>query len=138
MALRTGSGYRDAGYWNAQFGNLQALDFFFARGRLSRARTRGEASDELIELRDFLFTRGILRFHTGTNLRLGDHHVVVAAGVHDDGLVVDVRGMRANAVEEVSVVRDDDQHTVVLDEIFLQPVDGIEVEVVGRLVEQQG
>ena len=40
-------------------------------------------------------------------------------------------------VEEVAVVRDDDQRAVVADEEVLQPVDRIEVEVVGRLVQQQ-
>ena len=37
----------------------------------------------------------------------------------------------------MAVVRDDDQHARVLVQIILQPVDGIEVQVVGRLVEQQ-
>ena len=40
-------------------------------------------------------------------------------------------------VQEVAVVRDDDQRAVVADEELAQPVDRVEVEVVGRLVEQQ-
>ena len=71
------------------------------------------------------------------DLRLGDHHVVVAAGVGDDRLVVDVGDVRADRVQEVAVVRDDDQRAVVADEELAQPVDRVEVEVVGRLVEQQ-
>ena len=71
------------------------------------------------------------------DLRLGDDHVVVAAGVGDDRLVVDVGDVRADRVQEVPVVRDDDQRAVVADEELAQPVDRVEVEVVGRLVEQQ-
>ena len=45
--------------------------------------------------------------------------------------------VRADGVQEVAVVRDDDQRAVVADEELPQPVDRVEVEVVGRLVEQQ-
>ena len=40
-------------------------------------------------------------------------------------------------VQEVAVVRDDDQRPVVADQELAQPVDRVEVEVVGRLVEEQ-
>ena len=43
-------------------------------------------------------------------------HVVVAAGVGDDRLVVDVGGMRADGVQEMPVVRDDDERALVADE----------------------
>ena len=43
------------------------------------------------------------------DLRLGEHHVVVAAGVGDDRLVVDVGDVRADRVQEMAVVRDDDE-----------------------------
>ncbi len=116
---------------------MQPLNFFFARGGLRGARAGGKPRDELLQLRNFLFALGIFRFDPRANLRLGDDHVVVAAVVHDDRFVVDVRGVRAHAVEEVAVVRDDDQHAFVVAEISLQPVHGIQVEVVGGLVEQQ-
>ena len=51
--------------------------------------------------------------------------------------IVDVGDVGADAVQEVAVVRDDDQGALVAAEVILQPVDGIEIEVVGRLVEQQ-
>jgi hypothetical protein len=43
----------------------------------------------------------------------------------------------ADGVEEVAVVGDGDEGAVVADEEVLQPEDGVEVEVVGGLVEQQ-
>ena len=89
-----------------EFVGLQALHFFAAAGDLRGARAGGEARDEFVELRDLLFALGVLRLERGADLRLGHHHVVVAAGVDDDGLVVDVGGVRGDGVEEVPVVRD--------------------------------
>ena len=86
---------------------------------------------------DFLFAIGVLGFNARANLCFGHDHVVVAAVVHDDGFVVDVRGVRADAVEKMAVVRDDNKHAFVFAKIALQPVDGIKVEVVGGLVEEQ-
>ena len=77
------------------------------------------------------------RLDARADLRLRQHHVVVAAGVGDDRLVVDVGDVRADRVQEVAIVRDDDQRAVVADEELAQPVDRVEVEVVRRLVEQQ-
>ena len=98
----------------------------------------GEAGDEVVELGDLLFALGVLRLERRADLGLGHHHVVVAAGVGDDGLVIDVGGVRGDAVEKVPVVGDGDQRAVVAVEEVLKPVDGVEIEVVGGLVEQQG
>ncbi len=116
---------------------LQALDFFFARSGLRGTRAGREARDEFIQLRNFLFALGIFGFDARANGSFREHHIVVAAVVHDHGLVVDVGGVGADAVQKMAVVRDHDQHAFVLAKIVLQPVDGIEVQVVGRLVEQQ-
>ena len=120
-----------------QFRGLQALDFFLARGGLRGTRAGRKTRDEFVQLRDFLFALRVFRFDARANRRLGEHHVVIAAVVHDHGLVVDVGGVRADAVQKMAVVRNDDQHAFVFDQIVLQPVDRIEVQVVGRLVEQQ-
>ncbi len=96
-----------------------------------------EARDKFVELGDFLFALRVLRFDLRANLRFGHHHVVVTAGVSDDGLVVDVGDMGADAVQKMAVVRDHDQHAVVVVQKALQPVNGFEVEVVGGFVEQQ-
>ena len=51
--------------------------------------------------------------------------------------VVDVNGVRAYGVEEVAVVRNDEHGLVEVGEVRFEPVDGVEVEVVGRLVEEE-
>jgi hypothetical protein len=45
--------------------------------------------------------------------------------------------VRAHLVQEVPVVRDDDQRAVVAEQELLEPLDRLEVEVVRRLVEQE-
>ena len=97
---------------SGQFGGLDALDFLFARSHLRGARAGRKAGDELIELRDFLLAHGVIRFDARANLRLGQDHVVVTAGVHDDRLVVDVGNVRAYAVQKMPVVRDHQQRAV--------------------------
>jgi hypothetical protein len=76
-------------------------------------------------------------FFSRANLRLRHHHVVVAAGVGDDRLVIDVGDVRADRVQEVAIVRDHDQRALVTDEEVAQPVNRVKVEVVGGLVEEQ-
>ena len=73
----------------------------------------GETRDEFVQLGDFLFTLGVFGFDAGTDLGLREHHFVVAAGVQNDALIINVGGVRADFVQEVAVVRDDDQTAVV-------------------------
>jgi hypothetical protein len=115
---------------------LKALDFFAAAGDLRGAGAGGKTSDEVVELGDFLFALGDLRLEGGADLRFGHDHVVVAAGVNDDGLVIDVGGVGGDGVEEVAVVGDADEGAVVGVEEVLEPVDGVEIQVVGGLVEE--
>ena len=120
-----------------QLGGGEALDLLLARGDLAGARAAGEARDELVELGDLLLALLVLALDARADGGLLLHHVVVAAVVEDDGLVVDVGDVGADGVEEVAVVGDGDQRAVVADEEVLQPEDGVEVEVVGGLVQQQ-
>ncbi len=69
--------------------------------------------------------------------RRGHHVVVVVARIDADAAVVHVRHVRADAGQEVPVVRDDDHGARPLVEHVLQPADAIDVQVVGRLVQQQ-
>ncbi len=70
-------------------------------------------------------------------LRRGRHVVVVVARIDLQRAVVHVGHVGADLVQEVAVVRDDDHGRVALVQHVFQPADGVDVEVVGRLVEQQ-
>src|ERR1700688_2974095 len=120
-----------------QLRNLQPLDFLAPRLDLAGAGSGCETGDELLQLVNLFFALSILRFDLRPNLRLRHHHVVVSTGVSDDRLVIDVGDVRAHAVDKMAIVRDHNQHSLILIEKILQPVDGIEIEVVGRFVEQQ-
>ncbi len=120
-----------------ELGCSEALDFFLTRSRLRGTRAGREAGNKVLQLRNLFLALRVFGFDARAHLRLGDDHVVVAADVHDDGFVVDVRGVRADRIQEMAIVRDDDQHAFEFVQIFLEPMHGIEVEVVGRLVEQQ-
>ena len=74
-----------------QLRRLQTFDFLLARHHLARAGAGGEARDEILQLLDFLFALVILGFDARADLHLGEDHLVVAAGIRDDRLVVDVR-----------------------------------------------
>ncbi len=120
-----------------QLAGLQPLHFLFARGHLAGSRTGRKPRDKFIQLRDLLFALLILRFQSRPHLRLGQHHIVVATGVGDDGLVIDVCNMRANVIQEITIVRNRDQRTFAVGKKVFQPVDGVQIQIVRRLIQQQ-
>ena len=133
--MKRDEGARDVGA--GEFAGGEALDFFLARVHLRGAGAGGEAGDEVVELGDLLFALLVLALDAGADAGLLQDHVVVAAVVGDDGLVVDVGDVGADVVEEVPVVRDGDDGAVVAGEEVFEPVDGLEVEIVGGLVEEE-
>ncbi len=116
---------------------MQPLHFFLARRGLSGSGARRKPRDELIQLRDLFLTLSITGFHARADLSLRQHHVVVSARVGNNALIIDVRGMGADFVQEMAVMRNNDQAARVCQQIFLKPVNGIEIQVVGGLVQQQ-
>ncbi len=63
--------------------------------------------------------------------------LVVVAGVEMYLLVPDFHDAFHGDVEKVAVVRDEDERVRIGGQVLLKPVAGFEIEVVGRLVEQQ-
>ena len=61
----------------------------------------------------------------------------IVAGKHCHLTEVDIHGLCRDGVEEVTVVAHHEHGLFHVAEIFLQPHHGVEVEVVGRLVEEQ-
>ena len=116
---------------------FQPVERLEAALRLSRlARLGTEPLDEARHVRDLALlllehrllhgeTRGALRLERG-----------VVAGVEREHAALEVSDVRDGAVEEVPVVRDQQQRAAVAGEPALQPDHGVEVEMVGGLVEQ--
>src|SRR5271166_1932142 len=63
--------------------------------------------------------------------------ITMSSYVSNDGLVIDVGDVSTNAVEKMAVVRNHDQHALILIKKILQPVDRVQIQVVRGLVEQQ-
>src|SRR6185437_16803424 len=97
---------------NIRFGqlrSLQPLDFLFPGHHLRRTGARRKTGDEFVQLGDFLFALIVAGFNARPDLGFREHHLVIAAGVRDDGLVVDVGRVSADVIEEMPVVRDHDE-----------------------------
>ena len=80
-----------------------------------------------------VFARRPLAVALGT----GEHVGRVAALVLVDRSGGDLPGLGADGVEEPAVVGDDEHRAVARGEVAREPGDRLDVEVVGRLVEQQ-
>ena len=61
----------------------------------------------------------------------------VVAGVLEHGLLFDMNDFIHHRVEEVAVMGDENQSALIALEPLLQPNNRIEIEVVGRFIEQE-
>ena len=96
-----------------------------------------ENRDELLQLGDAILHARVGGKEALARLRGRDHVIVVIARIHAERAVVEVAHVRADAVQKVAVVRDDDHRRVAGIQHVLEPADRVDVEVIGRLVEEQ-
>ena len=104
---------------------------------LGLARLRLEAVDERLQMRAldlFLLERDLLQMQLLGALML---EARVVAGVELRAAFVQMQNVRRHAIEELAVVRDHHQHAGIFQKPLLEPEHRIEIEMVGRLVEQQ-
>ena len=131
----------DIGIFTAGRLDLIQLDLFkgtFTAGRLfGFGSVGGETGNEFLEFLDlFLFL--LVGF-----LHLPDHQLaglvpeIIVAGIELDLAVIDVRDIGTYLVQEIPVVGNNDDRVVEVDQEFLQPGDGVQIQMVGRLVQQQ-
>ena len=118
--------------------HIEFLEHLFARGGLLRLGHIGaESLDEFEQLLALLLgLLVLLLLLTQSQLRRFVPEAVVA-GEELHLVVVDIEGMGAHRVEEVAVVAHHEHGVFKFREIVFEPCHGVEVEVVGRLVEQK-
>ncbi len=98
---------------------------------------RPEAVDEGFQVLALTLLLLVLRrseHHRGRALAL---EARVVARVAPELLRIDVRDHVHHAVQEIAVVRNDEERPAIALEPLLEPEDGVEVEMVGRLIQQQ-
>ena len=118
--------------------DLDLLQLLLAGGGLARlGGVRGKAAHELLQVRDPVLGLGIRRFDPLACLHRGQHEIVVVAGIDLQLLEIEIGDVRAHLIQEMPVVADDDHGGVVVVERPFEPADRVDVEIVGRLIEQQ-
>ena len=135
---------RDAEFELHHLALLRQLDLFDLVQRLDAAlhlrrlgRVRPEAVDEAL----LLGQHGLLPREGRLLIGLADGALalveIVVAGVGDDLAGIDLGDLRDDAVHELAIVRGHQQRAGIGLEELLQPDDGFDIQVVGRLVHQQ-
>ena len=118
--------------------DLDLLELLLARGGLARLRgVRREAPHEFLQVRDLVLGLRVRGLDALARLHGGEHEVVVVAGIDFQLLEIEVGDVGADLIQEMTIVTDDDHRCVVIVQRALEPADRVDVEVVGRLVEQQ-
>ncbi len=117
---------------------LHALQHFDAALRLfSFAGLGAEAIDIALQVRHFALLLLKLRLLLGKPGGALLLERAVVAGIFIQALLLDMQDFVHNRIEKVAVVGDQDQRAAVAFQPALQPDNGVEIEVVGRFVEQQ-
>ncbi len=120
---------------NYPFDLLQLLDAGLDEGRL--IGLVAEPADEVLDLLDFLILAP-LRLPQGRHpLFPLDEVAAVGAVVVGEDAVPDLRNPVADLVHEEPVVGDEDDRMGIFAQVPLQPVAGLDVQVVGGLVQQE-
>ena len=138
-ALRAhGKGEMDALALGRRLDRHDFLEHLDAALHLRRLRRLiAEAIDEHLHARDLLVLLA-LRLAQLVHARVAlDDVMRVVAGVIGQLAQVEIGDARDDGVEKEAIVRHEDDCVRVRREIFLEPVARLEVEMVGRLVEQQ-
>ncbi len=117
---------------------LQATNLFQARGSLTGlGLVGGKTAHKVLQLANTLFGLGVGRQHTFARLHRRQHVIVVVAGVDTQLAVIQVSHVSADLIQEVTIVTDDDHRALVAVEHIFQPTNRVDIQVVGRLVQQQ-
>ncbi len=108
-----------------------ALDLFCLGGLIAKA------IDEGFQVVDVLALIAKGGFELGAALLLLLEIALVVAVIHVQRLVPYLDDFGHRDVEEIAVVRDEDVAVGIAEEILFEPVARFEIEMVGRLVQQQ-
>src|SRR5699024_2006401 len=121
--------------------DLIQLDFLqrtLSGGRLFTLGSVGtETGNKFLQFLDLLFFFLIGFLHLFYQQLAGLKPEVVISCVQLNLSVIDIGNLCTNLVQEITVVGNDDYRVVKIDQELLQPLDRIQIQVVGGLIEKQ-
>jgi len=117
---------------------LNLLKSLLTGGRLLRFRGVGaEPRDEFLQLLDLLFLLTVRFLHLADKQLARLEPEIVVARVKPDFSIVDIRRLRADFIQEVTVMRNDDDRVLEIDQEFFQPLNCVHVQMVRRLIKKE-
>ena len=118
--------------------DLIQLDFlkgtFSGRCLLGFGSVGGETLDEFLQFLDLFFLLFVGFLHLFDHQLTGFIPEIVVAGVKLDFGIINISDMGTDFVQEITVMGDNDNGIVKVDQELFKPCDGIQIQVVGRLV----
>ena len=117
---------------------FESIKGFDAALRLARfGRFGAESVNIALQMRDVALLLRVLRLLLEQALGTRAFKLGVVAFVAGERLLRHFDGVRAQRVEKIAVMRDDELGRGVAFEVLLQPQDGVQIQMVGRFVQQQ-
>jgi len=96
-----------------------------------------ETLDEFLQLLNLLFLFAVGFLHLLNNQLAGLYPEIVVSRKQLDLAIINIRNLRADLVEEVTVMGHHDYRILKINQELFQPCNGIQVQMVGRLVQKQ-
>ena len=93
--------------------------------------------DDRLDAGDLLLLELIPLFERFSGFRFFCGELLVVSGIKLSSCVFDIEDLRRRPVEEIPVVRNEDQRFRISAQMLLEPVERIGVEMIGRLVQNQ-
>ena len=128
----------NGGFFFRHFNAFNLLKFFDTALHLfGFCSLRTETVDEQFKLFDLVTLVFICRCYLYQALGFFPQVFLIITGVKVDFLVPYLHGLVHGDIKKVAVVRDEDVRKRIIAQELFQPVAGFEIEMVGRLIEQQ-
>ena len=122
----------------SDFFHIQFLQHLLTAGSLLTLCHIGrESADELLQLLPLLLSLGLLVLSLTQRQLATLVPEAVVAGKHCHLAKIDIYGVGTNAVQEVTVMADHQYRMLKFAQVLLQPLNGVKVQVVSGLIQQQ-
>ena len=126
--------------WILTAGRTNLIQLGFLKGTFSGSglfgfgSVGGETLDEFLQFLNLFFLLLVGFLHLFDHQLTGFIPEIVVAGVKLDLGIINISDMRTDFVQEITVMGDNDNGIVEVDQKLFKPCDSIQIQMVGRLV----